>query len=230
MVSTVAAFMISLDICNTPLQCLQWQSYGAIFDIFFITCHLIPLKFVFVGIHINSGFRVINTALKDLADRESPLGPTALAHLMTLQDDLAHLFTSLTEVMFGELVAIMAYGTVATVCMWLIPIVKAADFNGAAYGPMMCLYITGAGVTVFLPCEFVHRLLAALGRTRDLLLVTERHHPQLSPQLGLFRETVGRDLGRLGDLGLFRIQRSTILSISATILTYIIIVIQFIQA
>ncbi|KAF0302809.1 hypothetical protein FJT64_025141 [Amphibalanus amphitrite] len=43
-------------------------------------------------------------------------------------------------------------------------------------------------------------------------------------------ETVGRDLDTFGDLGLFRLQRSTVLSISATILTYIIVLVQFYDA
>ena len=50
---------------------------------------------------------------------------------------------------------------------------------------------------------------------------------ELRYELGLFRETVSRDLDTLGDLGMVRLQRSTVLSIATTILTYIIILLQF---
>ena len=231
MTATVAAYMILIGNCETLSKCVIWQSYGVVFDIFHVSFMLIPIKFVFVGLQVNAGFRAIQTVLKDSAsDRKSQLDGIVLEQLLSLQDDLAQLFTSLTEALSCELITIMAYGTVANVCMWLLPIVSVREFDVTAFGPMLLLYMLGASVTIVLPCELVQRLLKTLGRTRDLLLAAERRQPPLGPQLSLFRETVNRDLERLGDLGLFRLQRSTILSISATILTYIIVMLQFLQA
>ena len=71
------------------------------------------------------------------------------------------------------------------------------------------------------------RVLNVVGETRDLLLRSEWQRPELAPELSLFRETVGRDLATLGDLGLFRLQRPTLLAVAATVLTYVIVLAQF---
>ncbi|KAF0311375.1 hypothetical protein FJT64_017772 [Amphibalanus amphitrite] len=88
-------------------------------------------------------------------------------------------------------------------------------------------YIVIMFVALVLPSEVVQWVLDTVGKTRNLLLKPQLQLPALQPELGLFRETVGRDLDTLGDLGLFRLQRSTVLSILATILTYVIVMLQF---
>ncbi|KAF0293403.1 Protein SMG9 [Amphibalanus amphitrite] len=92
---------------------------------------------------------------------------------------------------------------------------------------MAVIYIISVFVTLVLPSEVVQWVLDTVGKTRNLLLKPQLQLPALQPELGLFRETVGRDLDTLGDLGLFRLQRSTVLSIIATILTYVIVMLQF---
>ena len=230
MTVSVATYMLLVGNCQTISKCLVWQSYGIAFDIFYVSFLFIPLKFVFVGLQMNSGFRVIAAALESSGDRKAVPDGLFLDQLMSLQEDLAQLFSNLTESMSCELVAAMANGTVGSVCMWLLLIVNISADNVAAFGPMLVLYILGASVTIVLPCELVQRVLTSLRRTQSLLILAERRQPQLGQQLSLFREIVGRDLDRLGDLELFRLQRSTILSISATVLTYVIVMIQFLQS
>ena len=57
--------------------------------------------------------------------------------------------------------------------------------------------------------------------------LSEESRQEPRHELVLFRETVGRDLDTLGDLGMIRLQSSIVPSILATILTYVIILIQF---
>ena len=126
-----------------------------------------------------------------------------------------------------ELITVMGYGTLSSVSVWMLLICSIR--NGAVAvadeAPFIVLYILGATLAVALPCEIVQRVLDMVSQTRGLLLKPQLQQSQ--QELDLFWKAVGHDLDTLGDLGLFRIQRSTILSITATILTYIIVMVQF---
>ena len=200
---------------------------GVMYIVYNICFYFIPLKYVFAGMHLTSGFRYINAELRAAADGDSQLSPAAVDQLLALHDELASTFVTLTSVMTSELTVSMIYGIVSNVSMWLLFILSLQQGTLATYGVMISIYVVGAGVTVAVPCEVTQRALTAVSDTRDLLLSTERRQPPLGPQLSLFRETVSRDLERLGDLGLFRLQRSTLLSITATVLTYVIVLVQF---
>ena len=83
-------------------------------------------------------------------------------------------------------------------------------------------------ITVAGPCETCQLILNSLGRWRSLLLRLEwQRRPQLSEELALLHRSATQDLGELGDLGLFRLRRSTLLSILSTVITYIIVMAQF---
>ncbi|KAF0308508.1 hypothetical protein FJT64_002143 [Amphibalanus amphitrite] len=89
-------------------------------------------------------------------------------------------------------------------------------------------YIPGILVTVAGPCETCQLLLGCLGRWRDVLLRLEwQRRPELRHELELLQRAVARDLDTVGDLGLYRLRRSTLLSILSTILTYVIVMAQF---
>ncbi|KAF0290447.1 hypothetical protein FJT64_011333 [Amphibalanus amphitrite] len=201
---------------------------------FLYTTHFytVPLKFVFAGVYVISGFRFINRNLRTAIDsaQSSQLTSDVLQQLLSLHDDLSKAFTALTDSMYYELLICMIYGTVSNITMWLLLILLIPSGALAQEAAMILQYVVGAAVTVVLPCELTQRVLSAVGETRDLLLTAERRRPQLSQPLRLFRETVGRDLDTLGELGLFRLRRSTLLSITATILTYIIVMVQFYAA
>ena len=188
---------------------------------------VIPLKFVFAGLQLISGFHFINTELQNAFECNIQLSPATLNQLMSLYDELSHMLNSLTKIMSAELISCITFGTFSNICMWLLLVISIHRGTLSQHALMIAQYVVGAGVTVVFPCEMTQRALTAVGDTRDLLLTAERRQPQLNQPLSLFRETVGRDLDRLGDLGLFRLQRSTLLSITATILTYIIVLVQF---
>ena len=232
--ATAAASFYMINIhrnnCATPTLCVMMQLYGAAFEAFYISFILNTLKFIYAGLQVNCGFRAINISLEDFVNKKSEHASGTLDQLMAMQDDLAQFFVSITSAMSYELVSVMACGTVASVSMWLVPILYASTDTMAAMWPMLLLYVLGSTIAVVLPCELIERMVLTLARTRNLLLVTERRQPLLGQQLSLFRETVGRDLESLGDLGFFKMRRSTILSTSATILTYIIVMVQFLNA
>ena len=200
---------------------------GITFFVFVTSFHFIPLNYVFAGLHLTSGFRFIVEEFRPATAGDSRLSSAAVDRLLSLQDELSGTFTALTSSMTPELVTAMVYGVVSNVSMWLLFVLSVQQGTLAPYALMIALYVVGAGVTVAVPCEMTQRALAAVGESRDLLLAVERRQPALGQQLGLFRETVGRDLERLGDLGLFRLQRSSMLSVTATILTYVIVLVQF---
>ncbi|KAF0307478.1 hypothetical protein FJT64_021218 [Amphibalanus amphitrite] len=95
------------------------------------------------------------------------------------------------------------------------------------YLPQTSLQLMNAFATVVLPCDLVQRVLDTISESRDLLLRPEWRDAEPQRELDLFRESVGRDLASLGELGLFRLQRSSMLSVAATVLTYIIVLVQF---
>ncbi|KAF0289017.1 hypothetical protein FJT64_012645 [Amphibalanus amphitrite] len=224
----VASYMTYTFDCTTTMRCFVLQTYAVAFDVFHVSFVLNILKFAYIGLHVNCGFRIINTSLEDFLNKESLLQEhKVLDGLMRIQDDLAQLFTDTTKVMSYEIISVMTCGAVASVSMWLILIIKISTNDLSNIWPMLILYTFGGFIAIVVPSELIHHLLTTLARSRDLLLVGARRRPKLGYQLSVFRETVGRDLDTLGDLGLFRLRRSTILSATATIVTYIIVMVQF---
>ncbi|KAF0288802.1 hypothetical protein FJT64_012831 [Amphibalanus amphitrite] len=95
-------------------------------------------------------------------------------------------------------------------------------------GVINCVLMLFTNVTTLAgPCEASQQLVSAAGRRWALLLSLERRHPALAAEAGLQREEAGRQLETIGELGLFRLRRSTLLSLVSTVLTYIIVVAQF---
>ena len=128
-----------------------------------------------------------------------------------------------------ELTMQLACGTMNHVIVLLTLITCAKEGNLLRFIPSVLLNICYTAVTILLPCELTQRALNTISDTRDLLLTRSewQMRPELQSELCLFRETVTRDLDTLGDLGLFRLRRSTILSIFTTVLTYVIVMLQF---
>ena len=197
------------------------------FSWFCITFCLIPLKYVFAALYVQSGYLETNAKLEAIVEGRYKPDAVAVYNMISVHGDLSRAFSRLTKIMSLELLLVMANGTIACVDMILIVIssLKLGTFVNMVQ--MTVLYLVMALVTMVLPSEATQRCLEEAGETRDLLLAAELRQPQLGPQLGLFRGALGRDLDTLGDLGLFRLRRSTILSISATILTNFVIMLQF---
>ncbi|KAF0295540.1 hypothetical protein FJT64_006952 [Amphibalanus amphitrite] len=185
------------------------------------------VKFVLASLYVESGLQEINTLLTAMVEGHYQPDPAAVCDVISLHGELSRTFGLLTKVMSAELVLVMASGTIAcvTILLTVVSSVTMGAFGDMAL--MVALYLMMASVTMVLPSEAVHRCLEAAGEARELLLAAELRQPRLSLQLGLLRESVSRDLDTLGELGLFRLRRSTVLSIGATILTNAIIMLQF---
>ena len=161
-----------------------------------------------------------------MADGERAPDLLELQALRSLQDDLSRAFARLMDVMNPELTILMSSGTLQLIALTMLAIgmFQTGDLETI---DLVVMYVLCALVVLVVPCEVAQAVLSAVGETRDQLLRPRWHRPELFQELSLFRDTVHRDLDTLGDLGLFRLQRSTILAIAATVLTYVIILVQF---
>ena len=192
------------------------------------TC-LVTFKFILPGLYITIGLWGLNERLQSIAKKNQSLSQPILSELKSLHDELSRAFARLTGLMSFELTVQMTYGTLNLVSTPIFLAISAKDGDLSRYITPVFAQICNAVVTVVLPSELTQKALNAVGETRDLLLSRSEWHlrPELQPELGLFRDTLSRDLETLGDLGQFRLQRSTILSITATVLTYAIVLVQF---
>ena len=194
----------------------------------FSTC-LVMFKFMLPGIYISVGLWGLSAQLKTTIKKSHPPSLHILSDLRSLHDELSRAFARLTGTMSFALTLQMTFGTMSFVAMLILIIISARDGDLPQQTPFIVLQMCNAGVTLILPNELTQRALDIISETRDLLLTRSEWQlrPELQPELGLFRETLSRDLETLGDLGQFRLQRSTILSITATTLTYVIVLVQF---
>ncbi|XP_037091148.1 probable serine/threonine-protein kinase SIK1B [Pollicipes pollicipes] len=85
--------------------------------------------------------------------------------------------------------------------------------------------LANTAVALAAPCEASHRGLNLVRESLNLLLEVEWRRPELGAPATLVRKTMRCHLDALGDLGLFRLQRSTLLSITSTIMTYMIVMV-----
>ena len=188
---------------------------------------LAPIKFALAALELLSGYRAVARELSDMCQAKRPPSASELGHLRAIYADLSEAFSELTDAMSAELVVSMCHGTLSAISVSLVAICGALRDAVALTAPLVVLYGLGAALSVLLPCEMAQWTLNTVGRTRRLLLRPRLQLSRLQHQLGLFTDAVSLDLDTLGDLGLFRLQRSTVLAITATIVTYIIVMVQF---
>ena len=222
-------FMVNIDdVPESKLIPPVLMRLSASTFVIYSTCgQLLPIKYVLTAVQLTSGLRYIATELRAASEDGAQLRPATLHRLTALYGRLSGTFSRLTGHMSAELTSTVAYGVVSNVSMWLMLVLSVQEGTLVSYLPMISLYVVGTAASVGLPCEVTQRALGAVGDIRDLLLAAEHRQPQLSQPLGLLRETACRDLERLGHLGLFRLERPLLLSVTATILTYIIVMVQF---
>ena len=218
----------AISVCESlNPDCVFTLLYSIALFLIYCVAHLVPFKFALVGLELLSGYRAIAQELRDVCQGKRRLSAAGSRTLRAIYVELSDTFSTLTDAMSMELITVMSHGTLSSVSIWMLLICSIR--NGAvavAYmAPYIILYILGATLALVLPCEMVQRVLDMVSQTRGLLLKPQLQQSQ--QELDLFWKAVGHDLDTLGDLGLFRIQRSTILSIMATILTYIIVMVQF---
>ena len=198
-----------------------------LYPVLFLAVHLVLAKFLIAGLQLLAGFQAVTEQLRSTAEEKQSPDDTVLQKLRSLHDELSDAFAAVTKAMTYELVAVMTYGTLSStsISLNLIRTVVMGRLDGGLFQTF--LHIASASVAVSLPCEVAQRVLDTVGQTQHVLLMPQWLASQWEQELGQFREKVNRDLSTLGDLGLFRLKRSSILSIMATVLTYIIVLVQF---
>ncbi|KAF0304174.1 hypothetical protein FJT64_023959 [Amphibalanus amphitrite] len=155
--------------------------------------------------------------------------------LTSFQSRLSDCLTLLMAAMPSELLVTLLFGvvTMVTLCVLLVsslltslPLQLQAGLWAAG-----CL----TTITVLVPCEATQLLVQRLEKCRDLLMMLERQQmmmlerrqPAIVRDIALMGEAAARDLEVVGDLGLLRLRRSTVLNIVSTIITYVIVILQF---
>ena len=281
-----------MAMCSTPTyDCLLSWIYVVLTWLFFFCVYLLPIKFVLAAVQLTSGFWAINLELGAALRRHRRPDHLLVNSLRALHDDLSHAFTRLTCISSTEMTILLLSGITQLICLMMMLVTGWQTGTLSYNGPFVAMHISGAAITVLLPCEVAQMTLDAVRETRNLLLrhewepprllrkqpqndsrepakvlhegvpqqichgihhdfyqefrqepseefpvkieqqalpdLSEESRQELRHELVLFRETVGRDLDTLGDLGMIRLQSSIVPSILATILTYVIILIQF---
>ena len=195
---------------------------------------LVPLKYMFVGNLLHDSLRALNSGLAALSDPSSSsacAGGALLARLERLQTRLSRLLALLTAAMAVELVVPTLYGVLVVIEMFMLLMYLLT----APVGVASAVYLVTQTVLIVLllvgPCETCQRLLSALSASRDHLLRLERRLPYGPDRAAAawMREAATRDLDTLGDRGRFRLRRATLLSIVSTIVTSMIVMVQFLM-
>ncbi|KAF0304261.1 hypothetical protein FJT64_023894 [Amphibalanus amphitrite] len=177
---------------------------------------------------LESGQAALNATLAAaVTRREGADSGRRLLRAAGLQRRLSECQALLASAAAAELPAVMLLGVLTQIQM----VVAARDMFVLGADPlswlMLASYSWAALVALVGPCEAGERLLAGLARCRDLLLRLEELRPELAPRLERLQRALAADREVAADLGLYRLQRATLLSIWSAIITYIIVMLQF---
>ena len=189
---------------------------------------MITFKFALFCSLFVCGIDTVTAELRALADSGRPVRCTALRPLRLCQGRLSRRFSELTDRLRPELISSVLYGTLSQVIVIFLLIGGQQRDSGLNSVWGANLFLVPAVVSTLVPCCACQAVLDATERTRAALLQLEPPEEAAADrQLAAHLASVQRDLDTFGDLGLFRLQVSTILGNVATVLTYIIIMVQF---
>ena len=192
---------------------------------------LIPVKFLLASSLLETCLRALNSALGavvtgwDGADSSRRVRRTARL-LRRVSDCLSQL----TSAAAAELILSMLYGVLTQILLKVAILDILLSTGGATETVVLVSYACSTVVTLLGPCEASERMVAELGRCRGLLLRMEDARPELASSAERLQRLVTSDVDSAGDLGLYRLRRSTLLGIWSTIITYIIVMLQFLDA
>ena len=213
---------------SLTLECATLIGQAFWYGLNFACFALVAMKFIFAGYLIISGFHTVNAELEAIVGDIHLPDTVVVGHLRRitqLHKRLSDCFSRLMSAMTAELVLVMLYGILLEIILMLSLMVLTQLVVTVVV--RLVLYAITSLVTLAGQCETCHRALTELARSRDLLMELEWARPELARHLEPLQKAVDRDLATLGDLGLYRLRRSTLTEVWSTILTYIIVLMQF---
>ncbi|KAF0302493.1 hypothetical protein FJT64_025385 [Amphibalanus amphitrite] len=236
------------------LSCTEWVALTIGLAYSTVSFALIAMKFVLAGLLLAHGLQLVNGRLEVLAAAPAaadttataePVGVEAVAEaaqadvtrveaaapplsdeaelrrLGRLHRRLSEVTSSLCSALSPELMMLSAVAVLSQVMLAALLFYPLRDMA------FLLRYLPLAAVAMGGPCETCQQLLNQLDAGRRLLLRLEWHRPQLGSAVGPLLRNIEHDLETVGDLGLFRLRRSTLLSVWSTIVTYVIVMAQF---
>lgn len=213
-----------------PLQKVMLNAGSMAYNMLMLSFLMTPIKFIFAGFLISTGFQTCNALLRTVSDQRAGTlkEGSILRGLGLFRLRLTLCFDALTSAMLSELVLSMFYGVCLDV---LVLLMLMGMFESGDIDFMRVMFISMALLRVFItfvgPCETTQRLMILVGEGQDLLVHVQLQQPQLESEVAALMAVGQRALDTLGDLGLYRLSRSTFLAINSTVITYLIVMQQF---
>ena len=223
---------------TTGISCTEWLALTVGVGFFDVSFTLIAMKFIFAGLLLAHGLQLVNARLEALADAadtaddnvtdvtvavncERSAQEAELRRLGLLLRRLSDTMGQLSATMSAELVAVTAVCVLAQV---MLAILLASTILNVGW---LLRHLPQPVISLGGSCETCQVLLGGLDAAGDLLLRLQWHGPRLEPVAGRLLSSVERAQRSVGDVGLFRLRRATLLSVWSTIITYIIVMAQF---
>ena len=173
------------------------------------------------------GFETINAEIRAMANGGRPVNWVTLRRLKLCQAKLSLGFSTVTDRLRPELISSTLYGTLAQVVAIFLVIAAIQEGNLVRQLWGTSLFLVPAVIFTLVPSWSCQTVLDVSEETRAALLTLEPRDAAADRQVTAFLAAVQRDLETFGDLRCFRLQLSTILGTTSTVLTYIIIMVQF---
>ena len=188
---------------------------------------LIPIKYSILCGLLASGLETVNAELKRMVEDRMAPDCGKLRSVRLFQARLSHSLLTTTDRLSPELITSMFSGIILQVMtyLFLFHVVKSGAFTTQL--PTL-LVITIPGFSAVLPpCIMGQTILDLSSTTRHLLLALEPDGSETGRQVSAFLSAVERDLDTQCDLRFFRLRLGSLLEMTATILTYVIVMMQF---
>ncbi|KAF0306571.1 hypothetical protein FJT64_021954 [Amphibalanus amphitrite] len=208
-------------------ECLTRISLFLIVSITMVALLSIPIKFRYVTLVVGVGFGAVDTELRSLARDGDLKDWNRLAQLRLLHDRLSGAFSRLVTDMTPELILSMMTGVISLVISFLLGFQSTVTGDLKSNYHSMLYTLLTAVLQIAVPCEAGQHVLDLAAATRCSLLKLRWEAARVGQEVSALQEAVRRDLDHLGDLGYYRLQRSTMVAIMSTIVTYIVIFVQF---
>ncbi|KAF0300154.1 hypothetical protein FJT64_027295 [Amphibalanus amphitrite] len=191
-----------------------------------ICVFFIPVKLSLAVALISCGATALNDEVRALVE-EGSVCRRRLTLLRRRHDALSTASRRLMDGMRMELVSSMFYGILSKIYTYLLLVLTVRSQQAHHHLTSFVLSMYRATFSLTMPCESAQRLLDRSAQLRDDLLRLHSDDVATNQELLLLLEATRRDLDGIGDLAFYRLQRPTMVAISSTIVTYIIVLMQF---